>query len=59
MPRPKYPGSFPLGNKEVVEVENGWMSEEHRLAAAAAIRQAAEHEKAAVAELTKALAAAS
>jgi hypothetical protein len=44
-----------LGNEETAEVSDSWMVEEHRLAGAAAIRKAIEHEKAAVDRVQQAL----
>jgi hypothetical protein len=46
-----------LGNEEVAEASDSWMVEEHRLAGAAAIRQAIEHERVAIDEVQQALAA--
>jgi hypothetical protein len=46
-----------LGNRVIAEVGNGWMIEERRLAGTAAIRQAIEHEEAAIAEVREALGA--
>jgi hypothetical protein len=45
-----------LGNEEVAEASDSWMIEEHRLAGAAAIRQAIEHERAAIDQVQQALA---
>jgi hypothetical protein len=45
-----------LGNEEVAEASDSWMVEERRMAGAAAIRQAIEHEKAAIDRVQQALA---
>ena len=45
-----------LGNEEMAEASGSWLVEEHRLAGAAAIRQAIEHEKAAIDQVQQALA---
>jgi len=46
-----------LGNEETAEASDSWMVEEHRLAGAAAIRQAIEHERAAIDQVRQALVA--
>jgi DNA-binding transcriptional MerR regulator len=46
-----------LGNEETAEASDSWMVEEHRLAGAAAIRQAIEHEKMAIDQVQQVLAA--
>jgi DNA-binding transcriptional MerR regulator len=46
-----------LGNEEVAEASDSWLVEEHRLAGAAAIRQAIEQEREAIDEVQQALAA--
>ena len=46
-----------LGNEEVAEASDSWLIEEHRLAGAAAIRRALEHEKVAIDQVQQALAA--
>jgi DNA-binding transcriptional MerR regulator len=46
-----------LGNEEMAEASDSWLIEEHRLAGAAAIRQAIEYERAAINEVQQGLAA--
>jgi len=46
-----------LGNEETAEASDSWTVEEHRLAGAAAIRQAVEHESQAIDQIQQALAA--
>jgi DNA-binding transcriptional MerR regulator len=45
-----------LGNEEAAEASDSWMIEEHRLAGAAAIRRAIDHERAAIDRVQQALA---